>query len=135
MKLAELSTDKALDVLCELTPYVSGICGDSELLGTLGEQIDVKEDMNLYGQFAVLMGRVSSIVPMLLKGHRPEVYGILSVLNEKTVAEIAAQPVGDTIRQVKEVFQDSDLLDFFKSFMQRGRSAPSAPSADSPGSE
>ncbi len=134
MRLAELSTDKGLDVLCELTPYASAILEDVELLNTLGEQADF-EGMNLFGQIAVVSGRVSKIIPLLLKGHRPEVYGILSVLNEKSVEEIAAQPVSDTVRQVKEVFQDNELLNFFKSFGLRERSEPSAPSADSPGSE
>ncbi len=128
----ELSTDKALDVLCELTPYVSGICSDSELLSTLGEKTDSDENMNTYEKFALLAGRISKIIPALLKGHRLDVYGILSVLNEKSAKEISSQSVTETIKQLKEVFQDNELLDFFKSFTQREQNEPSAPSADSP---
>lgn len=135
MKLMELSTDKALDVLCELTPYVSGICSDSELLSTLGEKTDSDENMNTYEKFALLAGRISKIIPILLKRHRPEVYGILSVLKEKSVEEISSQNVRKTAQQLKEEFQDKELLDFFKSFTQREQNEPSAPSADSPVSE
>lgn len=130
MKLSELSTDKALDALCELTPYVSNICEDTDLVGTLGEVIKY-DDMNIYGQFALMAGKIGKITPILLRTHRADVYGILSVMNEKTVGEIAAQPVADTIRQVREAFQDVELLRFFKSFGRREQSGQSALSADS----
>lgn len=135
MKLSELSTDHALDVLCELTPFVANICEDGDLVATLGEKIDLDENMNMYGQFTMLAGKIGKITPILLKTHRVDVYNILSVLNEKPVDEIAAQPIGDTIRQVREAFQDSELLSFFRSFVQRGQKEQSAPSADSHGSE
>ena len=135
MKLSELSTDQALDALCELTPYISSITADEELVGTLGKVMDTGENLNTYGKFALLAGRVGEITPLLLKTHRSDVYGILSVVNRKSAADIAAQPVGETIRQVREVFQDSDLLSFFRSSARRERTVPSAPSADSPASE
>lgn len=134
MKLSELSTDRALDVLCELTPHVSGICEDADLVGTLGSDMQF-DGMNLYGQFALLAGRIGKIAPILLRTHRSDVYGILSVLNERTVNEIADQPIADTIRQIQEVFRDSELLTFFKSFVRRERNELYALSADSPVSE
>lgn len=42
MKISELSTDRALDVLCELTPYVANITGDKALLDELGKKFDTK---------------------------------------------------------------------------------------------
>ena len=36
MKLSELSTDRALDVLCELTPYISNIASDEKMPGEPG---------------------------------------------------------------------------------------------------
>lgn len=139
MKLSELSTDRALDVLCELTPYASSIMEDDEILSALGgfmnQSADAKEDDASMSEKGIMMfcGLVKNI-PLLLKTHRPDVYGILSVLNEKTVAEIAAQPAGETIKQIKDVFRDSELLDFFKSSARRAQTEPSAPSAESPAS-
>lgn len=135
MKLSELSTDRALDALCELTPYVSSICTDEDLVSSVGEQINAGENANVYGLFMILARKVGEIAPILLRTHRADVYGILSILNEKDVAEIAAQPIMDTIQQIREAFEDTGLLSFFKSFGRRERSGRSAPSAPSRGSE
>lgn len=123
MKLSELSTDRALDVLCELTPYVSNICEDGSVVGVIGEKISIDKSMNIYGQFATFIGQMSKAAPILLKTHRVDVYGILSVMNERSVDEIAAQPITDTIQQIKEVFRDTDLLSFFKSSAQPEQTA------------
>lgn len=131
MKLSDLSTDRALDVLCELTPYIANITNDEELVRTLGRKMDNSAETNLYGQFALLAGRIGEITPLLLKSHRTDVYGILSILNEKPAAEIAAQPVTETMRQVLEVFQDTELIRFFRSSVRREQTGSSAPSADS----
>lgn len=132
MKLSELSTDRALDVLCELTPYVSNVASDEALVSAVGKVVKPKDETNVYGAGLMLMERMGEIVPLLLKTHRPDVYGILSVLNEKSAAEIAAQPVGETVRQIKDVFCDSELLDFFKSSARQAQKEPSAPSASAP---
>lgn len=132
MKLSELSTDKALDVLCELTPYVGSIANDEEVVGTVGRVMESGQEMNRYGQVVLLLGRVGDFLPLLLKNHRADVYGILSVMNERPVAEIAAQKLTETVRQVRELFQDPELLTFFKSSAQREQTEQSAPSANSP---
>lgn len=130
MKLSELSTDRALDVLCELTPYVSNVASDDAVVSAVGKVVKPKDETNVYGAGLMLMERMGEIVPLLLKTHRPDVYGVLSVLNEKTAEEIAAQPVGDTIRQIKDVLRDSELLDFFKSSARQAQTESSAPSAN-----
>ncbi len=132
MKLSELSTDRALDVLCELTPYVSNIASDDAVVRAVGKIVDTGDNINLYGKSLRLVERLGEIVPALLKDHRSDVYGILSVMNERPAAEIAAQKLVDTIRQVREVFQDEDLLAFFKSSARQAQSEPSADSAASP---
>ena len=42
MKLSELSTDRAADVLCEVTPYIANITGDKALLDELAIKFDSK---------------------------------------------------------------------------------------------
>lgn len=127
--LSELSTDQALDALCELTPYVANIASDEGVVGAVGKIVDVGDGLNLFGKGLLLVERMGEIVPALLRTHRHDVYGILSVLNERTVADIAAQPVMDTVQQVRELFQDEELLAFFRSSARRGQNEPSAPSA------
>lgn len=135
MKLSELSTDQALDALCELTPYVSNIVSDETMVGAVGKVIEGAETLNVFGKALILTDRIGEIIPVLLKTHRPDIYGILSVVNQKEQREIAAQTAAETIRQVRELFGDRDLLAFFTSSARQAQTEPSAPSAASPGSE
>lgn len=145
MRLSELNTDKALDVLCELTPYVSSIMEDDDILSALGDfmnwSVDEKKaaangaegnDASMSEKGIRMFGGMVRNIPLLLKTHRHDMYGILSVLNEKSAAEIAGQPVGETVRQIKDVFQDSELLDFFRSSVRQEQTEPSVPSASAP---
>ncbi|RKJ40208.1 hypothetical protein D7X94_08660 [Acutalibacter sp. 1XD8-33] len=132
MKLSQLSTDGAMDALCRLTPYITHITTDQEFVAAIGKVVNL-EEVNLYGQYVLIMDRLGEAIPILLNTHRADVYGILSVLNEKTPQEIAAQPVRETFSQLREVFQDEELLGFFKSFLGRGKKEPSGPSAAPPG--
>ena len=48
MKLSELSTDKALDVLCELTPHIKNITDDEAATSSIGKVLDDGQGLNLY---------------------------------------------------------------------------------------
>lgn len=132
MKISELNTDRALDVLCELTPYISNIASDEDMVAAVGKIVKPADDTNVYGAGLMLVERIGEIIPALFRNHRSDVYGILSVLNDKSTADIAAQPVLETIQQVRAAFQDGDLLSFFRSFTRQAQTAPSAPSVSSP---
>lgn len=132
MKLSELSTDRAADVLCELAPYVGNIANDEEVVNTIGKVMENGQNLNQYGQVMLVVGRIGEFAPLLLKTHRPDVYGILSVMNERPVKEIAAQKLMDTMRQIRELFQDEEFMGFFKSSVRQGKTAQFAPSANSP---
>lgn len=131
MKLSELTTDGALDALCTITPYIYSITSDTALIESVGKAVDTGKVENRYGQYLVLMDKAVEILPLVLKDHRTDVYGILSVLNQRTVEEIAAQNVMETIRQIREATQDEELRGFFKSFAPSAKSEPSEPSAPS----
>lgn len=146
MKLSELNTDRALDVLCELTPYASNIMEDEQILsaldGFLGQSRAEKPENGNENNGADapvdgirMFGGMVKNIPLLLKTHRADVYGILSIMNERSVVEISTQPIKDTIQQVREMLEDNELMAFFKSSAQQERTEPSAPSADSPVSE
>lgn len=134
MKLSDLSTDQALDVLCELTPYINNIVSDEAFVSEIGKVIDFDKDMNRYGLFLIGMERINRAIPMLLKDHRADVYGILAAVNRESPESIAAQNSMATLLQIREVLQDREMIGFFKSFGPQGQteqSAPSAPSQDS----
>lgn len=136
MKLSELSTDRALDVLCELTPSIASIMEDSEIISALTDAMPPKadgaEETDGFAAGLRVVCGAGKIAPVLLRTHRADVYNILAALNEKSTAEIAAQRLTDTINQTREVFQDEDLLSFFKSSARQAQTEQSAPSAGSP---
>ncbi len=115
MRLSEISTERAADILCELTPYVSNIASDDELLGELRRVIDPKKVVNKAEWIVLGVEKINKLVPILLKKRKNDVFGIIGVLNDKTVDEIAKQNFLATMRQIKEIIQDKELLDFFKS--------------------
>lgn len=114
MKLSQLSTDKAADILCELTPYINNIVSDDELMSELKTSTG---GVGMTRAQLIVCGveRINKIVPILLKKKRADVYGILSTLSEKSVEEIAKQKFVKTVGQLVEVVKDKELLDFFVS--------------------
>lgn len=117
MRLSELSTDRATDVLCELTPYVANIVSDEELLEELKKAVDRKDIVNKAQWLAVGAEKITKILPILLKKRKEDVFGILAVINEKTVEEIAGQNIILTLKQARTAFKDKELIVFFKSCM------------------
>lgn len=115
MKLSELSTEKAADVLCEITPYSIAIMTDEELMAELKAAIDFKDANTMAEKIALIVGKLSKILPILLKKRREELFGILGALNEKPAEAIAKQNIIITMKQVRYICKDKELLDFFKS--------------------
>lgn len=120
MKISTLTTEQALDTLCVLTPYIANITGDKSLTDALSKKLG-KSKMSAAEVYTYGAQKIAALVPILLKDHREDVFGILSVLNETTPEEIAEQNVLITINQIKEAVQDKDLVDFFKSWQQEGK--------------
>lgn len=118
MKLSELTTENAIDVLCQITPCIANIAGDKALLDELREKIgpDKKSVAEIYVYGA---NKISNIISVILNTHRNDVFGILSAINEMSIKDIEGQNILKTMGQIKECIFDKDLIDFFKSW-QRG---------------
>ena len=119
MKISEFTTDKALDVFVELTPYVADIVACESLQTALSDiaNTPAKSLISSFQQMVFGADVFSRLVPILLSERRSDVYGILAVLNETSVDEIAKQSLFKTIGMIREIFSDKDLLNFFKSFV------------------
>lgn len=115
MKISEFTTEHAIDVFCELTPFVINIFSDDELLGELRTAVDFGEAHTMAEKLALTASKFSKIIPVILKKRKDDVFGILGVLNEKTPEDIAKQNIIKTMAQIKEISKDKELLDFFKS--------------------
>lgn len=118
MKLSKLTTDEALDVLCEITPYVSNIVSDETLMETLNKTVK-KDGMTRAGVLVAGAEKLSRLVPIVMKEHRNDVYGILASVNGLDVDEIAKQNIIKTSMQIRDVCADREMLDFFRSCAQQ----------------
>lgn len=121
MRLSEMSTDVALDKICEITPYAMGIAEDKEFMKMFVKKAFIKEDAKpeaiREAAYKMTLDKIKKFVPIVLKKHREDVFGVLSVLNEKSIEEISKQPVTTTIKECIDVFNDKELLDFFTSLI------------------
>lgn len=117
MKISELSTDNAADVICRLTPHISAIVSDEDLMTELNKTIDRKDIQNKAQYLIIAAGKITALIPILLDKRKNDVFGILAAINGKSVDEIKAQNIIVTLEQIKEAVQDKDLIDFFKSCM------------------
>jgi hypothetical protein len=115
MKLSKITTDRAMDVLCEITPNVANIVTDEELMAELKKAVDPNDVETKAGLLAKGVERVAKIVPIILKKRKFDMFGILAALNEKTIEEIGKQNILVTMSQVRDIVKDKDLMDFFKS--------------------
>lgn len=115
MRLSELTTDQATNVLCEVSPYIINIMTDEELMAELQAAVDFGESNTLAEKIAIGAGKIAKIVPILLKKRKSDLFGVLAAINGKSVDEIAKQNIIKTMAQVRDVAKDKELLDFFRS--------------------
>lgn len=103
-------------MLCELVPYVNNIAIDDDLLSALKEKL-VGDNENITRGAMLALGaqRINLIVPIILKKHRKDVFGILSVLNEISVERVEKQNIIKTLMMIREIAKDEELICFFKS--------------------
>ena len=115
MKISQLSTDRAMDVLCEIATPVTNIMMDEELVGELKTAVDFNKANTMAEKITLLTCKISKILPIVLKKRKADIFSILASLNDKTIEEIGSQNIIKTMSQIKDIAKDKELLDFFKS--------------------
>jgi hypothetical protein len=111
-----------MDVLCEIAPHAVSIMTDEELVSELKSAVDFEKANTMAEKIALVVGKFSKIVPIVLKKRKTDVFAILGALNEKSTEEIAKQNVIVTMGQIRDISKDKELLDFFKSCTGTGES-------------
>lgn len=113
MKISELNTDQTLDVVCEITPYVGNILEDEELTAELKRKLRLGDDVSKAEVYAAGIKKLTKLVPIVLKKHRADVYGIVAAVNGKTPEQIAEQNGLLTAKEIKDIVTDKAFQDFF----------------------
>ena len=116
MKISELTTERAADVLCEVSIYALNILSDKELLASLRMQLEGTDgDRTKAELIAIASEKIAELIPLLLKKHKDDVFGIVAAVNSLTLEQVRKQKIIATANAVREMAQDKDLIDFFKS--------------------
>lgn len=116
MKISELTTERAADVLCEVSIYALNILSDKELLASLRMQLEGTDgDRTKAEMIAIASEKVAELIPLILKKHKDDVFGIVAAVNGLTLEQVRQQKIIKTMTAIKEMAQDKDLIDFFKS--------------------
>jgi len=110
MKISEMTNDQAAEALIRISAPVSSICDDEKLDELLEKYKELKEE-SIFKTVGQLLPR---IVAYAIKEHKNDFYEIVSVLSFKTVEEVANMKVTDTIKVVKDSY-DEVLGSFFTS--------------------
>lgn len=123
MKISELSTDRALDVLCEILPNVNSICIDEELVEAVKKKVS-KKFSELSRAEILLIGaeKLTEIGLIALKKHRHDVLSILAAINGVEPEQVERQNIVKTMDMLRELTKDEELIAFFRSCAERGGS-------------
>lgn len=107
MKISEMTTEQAFDVMQKLAPYVSEIVTDNAVGDVAAEYRETKNA-------AAIM---DNLFPLMLVNHREALYNIVAVSTGKTVETVKKQPLADTKADLDASVCD-DMFDFFILFLR-----------------
>lgn len=120
MKLSELNTIDATKALSKITPCIANITSDQELLTELKKTIDLSQIENKAQYLITEINKITAIIPILLEKRRNDIFGIIAAINNKSIDDLEQQNILITMREIKDLIQDKELIDFFKSCMDTG---------------
>ena len=108
MKLSQMKGDAAFDAMVRMVPYVSAILED--------EKVQQARD-GLRGKKDLRAGEVmQAVMPLMLRDHRDDLYGIMGAVTGQTVEELRAMDFAALAPMLRDTFCE-ELFDFFPSCM------------------
>lgn len=110
MKISEMNNEQAADALIRLSEPFGNICEDEETvkLFDMFNEMGDKPFIQTFGKM------IPQIVGLLLKTHKDDLYEIVGALTFKSRAEVAKMNFVETIKTVRESY-DEVLHGFFTS--------------------
>lgn len=98
MKLSQMNTDKALEVICVISPFIESLLVNPKIK-------EVLENLENLQMIDIL-----KVIPIILRDHKNETLEVLACVNEKTVEEVKNQPATETIKEIKELLTDEEFM-------------------------
>ena len=123
MRISEMTTDQAMDTLCEITPHISDIITDEELVSEIKKKMKKEESTTKADIIRFAVEKVSGLVPMIFKKRRDSVYAIVAAINQTDIDTVRHQNIIKTMIEIREIAKDDDLVAFVKSCLKTEKSA------------
>lgn len=123
MKISEMTTDQAMDTLCEITPHISDIITDEDLVNEIKKKLKKEEGTTRVDVIRFAVEKITNIVPIILKKKKFSVYAIIAAVNQTDIDTVKHQNIIKTMIQIREIAKDDDLVDFVKSCLKTEKSA------------
>ena len=111
MKLSEMSTDKAMEVMANMIPAISRVIDNPKVSGLFERKPDDTSTAGI--KFFV------NVATVLLKECKADAAEIIGLLCDKTTEEVCSQNLLVTMKDVMSCY-DKELIDFFTS-LKRSR--------------
>ena len=118
MKLSQTSSNETMDIICEISPYISNIVEDKKLMKILKNKVKYDEDKKEESQekgFELGINNLMKLIPIVFKDHRKDVQMILAIMDNVTLKEIQEENIFKNMARIKEIFEDEEMLSFFTS--------------------
>ena len=118
MKLSQISSNETMDIICEISPYISNIVEDKKLMKILKNKVKYDEDKKEESQekgFELGINNLMKLIPIVFKDHRKDVQMILAIMDNVTLKEIQEENIFKNMARIKEIFEDEEMLSFFTS--------------------
>lgn len=113
-----ISTEKAFDML----PYVAELYEKLDIKTYLVKNsMTVSKDTPADEVSRIREAKGHELLVYLLKkagSVKEEIFEIVAILEDTTADDIKARPFGETIKQLKTLLADTELMGFFKSAIQ-----------------
>lgn len=117
---SELSTDEALEVVLQIAQPITNLIDDEALVKEIQKTMPKGETTRIAMQRFGL-AKIVKLLNIALKQHREDVYAILAPFNGLTVEETGKQNFLITCKQVADLLNDKNFVDFFKSYLGGGQ--------------
>lgn len=117
---SELSTDEALEVFLQIAQPITNLIDDEAIVKEMQKTMPKGETTRIAMQRFGL-AKIVKLLNIALKQHREDVYAILAPFNGLTVEETGKQNFLITCKQVADLLNDKNFVDFFKSYLGGGQ--------------
>lgn len=111
MKISDMTNDQATEALIRLSVPFGNICNDDEALKLIDEYKKINSDEPL---ISVIGKMLPNIAAYMFKTHKYDLYEIVGALTEKKAEAVAKMNFIETIKVLKDSY-DEVLKGFFTS--------------------